>query len=105
MQAKIAAIGDVISVMPFKAFGVDTYSYKAEEMNDEVLETIVSKGYRVIYITEKLAAKVLEKIDEYDINPAVSITLIPDSKGSIGLSSRKLRDIIIRAIGADTLTE
>ncbi len=105
MQAKIAAIGDTVSVMPFRAFGVDTYSYKAEEMNDEILESIVQKGYRVIYITERLAQEVTEKIDEYDINPAVSITLIPDSKGSTGLSSRKLRDIIIRAIGADTLTE
>lgn len=105
MSAKIAAIGDAISIMPFMAFGVDTYDFKADDMNDEIFQEIVHKGYRIIYITERLAQKVLSKIEEYDINPAVSITLIPDSKGTIGLSDRKLRETVIRAIGADTLTE
>lgn len=105
MSAKIAAVGDIISIMPFKAFGVDTYSHNPEEFNEEILENIVKKGYRIIYITERLSQRVMFKIGEYDMDPAVSITMIPDSKGPIGISAGKLRETVIRAIGADTLTE
>ena len=105
MSAKIAAIGDIISIMPFRAFGVDTYNMKIEDMDEEALEEIIQKNYRIIYITERLAEKVMSKIEEYDIDPAVSITLIPDSKGDIGLSRKKLRQMVIRAIGADTLSD
>jgi len=105
MSAKIAAIGDSISIMPFKAFGVDTYAHTPAEMTEAVFSDIVAKGYRIIYITERLAQPIMETISEYDTVPSVSVTLIPDSMGDTGLSQKLLRTMIIRAVGADTISE
>jgi V/A-type H+-transporting ATPase subunit F len=102
---KIGVIGDKNSILAFKAFGFDTY--EADESSPDnsrrLLERMAKGDYGMIFITEQIAAAIMETIDRYvpEITPA--IVLIPGNLGSLGVGMAKIRSNVEKAVGINIL--
>ena len=67
---KIAVMGDVASVLGFKALGLDVYPVAGPEEGHETLHRLARENYAIIYMTEQLAAKLTTDIARYkDADP------------------------------------
>ena len=83
---KIAVMGDVDSVLGFKALGLDVYPVAGPEEGHETLHRLARENYAIIYMTEQLAAKLTADIARYKDALTPAIILIPGKEGPLGLS-------------------
>ena len=102
-MSKIAVIGDIYSVLGFKALGLDVYAATDAEGAAEKLHQLAKSGYAIIYLTEDLAADCQEDIDQYKDLIAPAIILIPGKGGSLGLGKQALNQCVERAVGTNIL--
>ena len=47
----------------FESFGIDAFALKENDNVKTILEELIGKGYGIIYILERFAAKALDEID------------------------------------------
>lgn len=102
MQGETAIIGNGDSVLAFKAGGVDAYpagdAVKARELLRKLART-----YKVVFITEDLAAELDDLISRMNEQPYPVIVPIPSESGSNGYAGQKLIEHMERALGVDIL--
>lgn len=95
---KIAAFGPNELIEPFKAIGIETFS--SGENNEEILKSIISKGYNLILITEDVLAT-FNYLD-YIYLPQVTLLPIPGIyREKEGIGKKILRDVIRKAVGIE----
>lgn len=99
---KIAVIGDYDSIYGFSALGLDIYPCDEESVHDELIH-LAGGEYGIIYITEKLAAKVPGVIDHYKNAVSPAIIPIPGASGNSGMGIRNIKKSVEQAVGADIL--
>ena len=98
-----AVIGAKSSVFGFTAVGFEVFCADNPVEGEKVLtELNDSKKYAVIFITESLAAKMSEKLNEYAENTLPAIIPIPDRTSS-GYGVAAIKKSVERAIGSDIL--
>ena len=100
---KIAAMGDVASVLGFKALGLDVYPVAGPEEGHETLHRLARENYAIIYMTEQLAAKLTTDIARYKDALTPAIILIPGKEGPLGIGMANIKTAVERAVGADIL--
>lgn len=100
---KIGIMGDHDTVMVFKSIGIDTYPVTEEKEARLTLVKLVRDNYGVIFITEPVAANMMDLIDEYEEALVPSIILIPTSEGSLGIGMKRINDSVEKAIGVNIL--
>lgn len=100
---KIGVMGDVDTVLAFKALGIDTFPIKAEEDPDNMLMDIIKKDYAVVFVTENFADRIENSMRELSNKPLPSIILIPNNQGSKGIGLTSLKYSVEKAIGTDIL--
>ena len=100
---KIAVMGDVASVLGFKALGLDVYPVAGPEEGHETLHRLARENYAIIYMTEQLAAKLTTDIARYKDALTPAIILIPGKEGPLGIGMANLKTAVERAVGADIL--
>jgi len=100
---KIGILGDRDTVMVFGAIGVDTYSAANEKEARATLKRLAESDYGVLFVTEEMAAPMMDLIKEYDEAITPSIILIPTSKGSLGLGLERINQSVEKAIGMNIL--
>ncbi len=99
---KIAVIGDKDSVLAFKAIGVDVFSvYNDSEAKDTL--RIAARNYKVILITEDIAAAIKEIIARYKSAAYPIVIPIPGSQGTTGFGLNQIKKDVEKAIGVDIL--
>lgn len=99
---KIAIIGDRDSILGFKALGIDVYDLKTEKPA-KILESLVAKGYAVIFVTEDILYRIEDSMEKYSDETLPAIIPIPGNKGSLGLGMANIRKAAEKAIGADIM--
>lgn len=102
MTGKMAIIGDGDSIMVFKAAGVDAFPAENEQKARDVLRR-TAKEYKIIFLTEELAAPLTAFLKRFDEEPYPVILTIPSKKGSTGYSGDVLKKQMERALGVDIL--
>ena len=102
MSEKMGVLGDRDSVLCFKAAGLDVFPVTNAETAGHTLHKM-AKTYKVIFVTEPVAAQIGEAISRYKAQPYPAIILIPSAKGSTGLGMKNVRRNVEKAIGADIL--
>jgi V/A-type H+-transporting ATPase subunit F len=102
MSEKMGVLGDRDSVMAFKAAGLDVFPVDGAEAAGRTLHKM-AKAYKVIFVTEQIAAGIPEAIGRYKAQPYPAVILIPSSKGSTGLGMQNVRRNVEKAVGADIL--
>ena len=100
---KIAVMGDVDSVLGFKALGLDVYPVAGPEEGHETLHRLARENYAIIYMTEQLAAKLTTDIARYKDALTPAILLIPGKEGPLGIGMANIKTAVERAVGADIL--
>ena len=100
---KIAVMGDVDSVLGFKALGLDVYPVAGPEEGHETLHRLARENYAIIYMTEQLASQISGDIARYQDSVTPAIIMIPGKSGSLGLGTDALQSSVERAVGADIL--
>ena len=100
---KIAVMGDVDSVLGFKALGLDVYPVAGPEEGHETLHRLARENYAIIYMTEQLAAKLTTDIARYKDALTPAIILITGKEGPLGIGRANIKTAVERAVGADIL--
>ena len=98
MKGKTAIIGDGESILVFKAVGVEPFSVKSAEEAEKVLAEN-AKSYKIIFITDDIAAKIDDKIKKYTAQSYPIIVSVPSKSGSNGYGERQLTEAMEKALG------
>jgi len=101
-MSKIAFIGDSTSGLIFKSLGVSVFSEENKEKIPSLIRKLRDQDYLIIFITEKLGEEIYKELEE-ELEYLPTIVLIPDYTGSKKIGFKRMRESIIKAIGADLL--
>lgn len=99
-MANICVIGDYDSICGFNALGIDTFDVATQEKAEAVLKNVIDNGYVIVFITEDLAVKVSDVLDEYRIKPTPAIIPIPSVAGTNGFGVSYVRKALEQAVGS-----
>ncbi|MBC7333581.1 MAG: V-type ATP synthase subunit F [Actinobacteria bacterium] len=102
-KTKLAAIGEKNVMLIFKAMGVDVFPSSAPQEAEGWIRKLAKQGYGIIFITEEIAARLDPVIREYSYEFSPSIVVIPGLKERNNYAIRRLRQAIIKAVGADVI--
>jgi V/A-type H+-transporting ATPase subunit F len=99
MVARIAIVGDAVSVAGFRPLGLATYAVERPQDAVARWESIAEQGYAVIFVTEPVYEALAELVTRYSDRPFPAVTVIPGAGSSGGVGSKKLERAIERALG------
>lgn len=100
---KIAVMGDVDSILGFKALGLDVYPVESVDEAKSTIHRLTQENYAVIYLTEQLAVHMEEELARYKDELTPAIILIPGKEGPLGIGMANVKKSVERAVGADIL--
>ena len=100
---KIAVVGDMDSVLGFKALGLDVCPVSTPEEGRAAIHRMAKENYAILYVTEQLAAQIQGDIARYKDALTPAIILIPGKEGSLGIGMANVKTAVERAVGADIL--
>ncbi len=102
-MSKLAVLGDKDFTGIFSLIGADSFFVEDESTLREALEAVYKDNFAVLIIPEGYLEKVenLKKGLARDIFPI--ILSLPDERGSLGLSRKRLSDFIKKATGAEVV--
>lgn len=100
---KIAVMGDMDSVLGFKALGLEVCPVSSPEEGRTALHHMAKENYAIIYMTEQLAAQIPADIARYKDSLTPAVILIPGKEGSLGIGMANVKTAVERAVGADIL--
>jgi len=99
----IALIGDEVSILGFKALGIEVFPLKNPEEAEETFKKI-KKEFNLIFITESFAKNILGLIEEISKERSCLVTIIPDLRTK-GVARQRLRLLAKKAAGIDIFKE
>ena len=100
---KIAVMGDMDSVLGFKALGLEVCPVSTPEEGREALHRMARDNYAIVYMTEQLASQMEPEIARYKDALTPAIILVPGKEGSLGIGMANITTAVERAVGADIL--
>lgn len=102
---QMGVVGEEDAILAFKAIGAIAVPATTAEEISTAIHRLSRMGVPVIFITESAAALVPEALSRYDQIMETAIIPIPGIRGSDGFGAQQLRANVIKAIGADILTQ
>jgi V/A-type H+-transporting ATPase subunit F len=102
MQGKTAIIGNLDSILAFKAGGVDAYGVQNASQAKEMLKKL-AKDYAVIFITDDFAMELDDYLKRFLESAYPIVVPVPSKNGSNGYTNKKLKEQMDRALGVDIL--
>lgn len=100
---KIAVMGDVDSILGFKALGLNVYPVESVDEAKSTIHRLAKENYAVVYLTEQLAIHMEEELARYKDELTPAIILIPGKEGSLDIGMANVKKSVERAVGADIL--
>jgi len=105
-MASIAVLGEERNILGFKPFGIDIYFYHDKSTPiDEWFRGVVRKDYKLILITDTVAMKLKEQIDQLWERELPVVLTISGLGTTSRLAFEHLRRLVIKAIGTDLFKE
>ena len=103
MHDRVGIIGDSVSVLGFKAVGLEVYPCIDAEEARKTLSGIVKENFAIVFVTESLVKDMQDLLDQYRHHKLPAIIPIPGVDGNFGVGFRNLKKSVEHAIGADIL--
>jgi V/A-type H+-transporting ATPase subunit F len=97
--ARIAIIGDAVSVAGFRPLGFATFAVAAPNDARGVWPSVLKDGYEAIFVTEPVYAALDTEIAEVADRALPAVTVIPGAGSAGGVGGAKLERAIERAWG------
>lgn len=101
----LAAIGDMGSVVAFRAIGVKTVFATTKEDIEKSIDSLAEAGCKVIFITEQAAKSAYDLIEMYRSKTYPIILPIPSREGSEGMGLKGINANVEKAIGTNIFSE
>lgn len=101
----IAFIGDVDTVLGFRALGVETIVPDDADDARKQFERLVKQKTSVIMITEKIMDFLQEQMEEVVHMAIPAVVVLPGITGTLKRGEDTIRELIIRAVGVDLMSE
>ncbi len=98
-MARIAIIGDAVSVAGFRPLGFAAFAVAEPGDAAGVWPRVLSDGYEAVFLTEPVYAALAEEIAEVADRPLPAVTVIPGAGSTGGVGGAKLERAIERALG------
>lgn len=102
-MVKIAVLGDTESIKGFAAVGLDIYPCDKDADAEHIFSKIVSAGYGIIYVTERLVPLLKRQIDKTDKQLTPSVVPIIGVSGNNGAGTAALKAAVEKAVGSDII--
>jgi V/A-type H+-transporting ATPase subunit F len=103
MKTKIASIGELDVILPFKAIGADIYPVSTPEEARDVLQELLKQEIGLILVPDDLVPDIRDFMTQIRGLPLPCILPIPGSQGSSGFRANEMRELIKRAVGLDIM--
>lgn len=84
LMHRLAVIGDIDSVVLFKAVGAEVFPVTSADEAGDVLVRLADEQYAIVCITEQFGDELLPLVERYSDRPAPAVVFIPSNKGSTG---------------------
>lgn len=102
---EIAMIGDRDSILGFKSLGVSIFPAEDQEKATTAFQSTVDDEYKIVFITDDVMPDYEVVAEQLQDKTFPVVMAIPSNKGSTGLGSERLRNLVKIAAGADILAE
>ena len=100
---KIAVMGDKDSIYGFAALCMSVFPTEDSEEAKSILNKLANSDFGIIYITEALAEKISEDIENYRFESKPAIILIPGIRDNTGAGMADVNKSVEKAVGANIL--
>ncbi len=100
---RIGAIGEEDAILIFRAIGASAVPAITADQITAGLHRLYQDGVPVVFITEAAARLVPEAMQKYDQMSGMAVIPIPGIRGSDGYGAQRVKESVIKAIGADIL--
>lgn len=104
-KMRLGAVGEEDAILAFKAIGAVAMPADSPEQVTAALHRLSQEQVPVIFITEKAARMAPEAMAKYDRTPETAVIPIPGIGGSDGYGAARVRENVIKAIGANILVQ
>jgi len=105
LEGEIAFLGDIDSVLGFRALGIETVIPENPDDARTQFMMLVKKKYSVIMITEDMLDHLQEQIEETVHVAIPSVIVLPGITGTQKRGEDTIRELIIKAVGIDLMSE
>jgi V/A-type H+-transporting ATPase subunit F len=102
-QLRLGAVGEKDVILAFRAIGAIAYPATTADEVAAALHRLSREAVPVVFITEAAARLAPEALSKYEQSLDIAIIPVPGVRGSDGLGMQRVRDNVIKAIGADIL--
>lgn len=103
-MSDMAVIGDVNSVLGFKAAGIEVHYAESQKEIQQSWEDALDGNYSIILVTEAIYHKLEEEIESLRDSIRPAIMIIPASTRSEGLGTARLKKVVEKAVGTDLIS-
>lgn len=103
-KLRIGAVGEEDVILAFRAVGAVTAAADSPQEAQMAVHRLLSEGIPLIFITERAARMIPEVMERYAQSPEAALIPIPGVHGTDGFGASRVRERVIKAIGADILT-
>ena len=104
MPSKIAVIGDIDSVLAFKAVGVEVFDATTAEQAQSLIKKLTQSGqYAVLLIAEGLAELIPETLAKAKLQAYPAVVPIPTTERPSGFGLSGIKSDVEKAIGVDII--
>ncbi len=100
---RMGAVGEEDAILAFKAVGAVAIPATTADEVASALHRLSRDGIPLIFITEAAARMAPEAVARYEQTIETAVIPIPGIRGSDGYGAQRVRDNVIKAIGADIL--
>lgn len=100
---RIGVVGEEDAILAFRAIGAVAIPAVTPDEVTAALFKLSQDKVPVIFITERAARIAPEALARYETTPEVAIIPIPGIMGTDGYGEARVRENVIKAIGADIL--
>ena len=104
-MAKVGVIGDLDSIIGFRALGMEVVPVRTGHEAREALNRMIDDDAGVIFLTEPFADDVSDIMDVVSERKLPAIILIPSASEPSSIGLDRLRQSVRRATGMDILKQ
>lgn len=101
---RVAFLGNKQELLPFKALGIDVYSFEPSKKEELILK-LREEDYSIIFISENVYEELKEFAGQEVAKFTPAVVIIPSPEGSQGLGTERIKKIAEKAVGVDLLSE
>ena len=102
---KILFIGPKIMIQSLQIIGLETIFAESEAQAEKALDKAIEKQEScLIFINERLAVALTDKIDLLNQRPEINIVAIPDNQPGIGSEAKRINRLLKSSIGAEMVS-